>query len=464
MVFAYDRKFPALTGLLFFLPLFSLFAQRPVYSLSALVDSAQHYYPQLLQKQALLNGAEANVTDARHLFLPSLKANEQISLGTDNSIPGSYLSYGIIPSTSSGVREANTARSATGNIAILSAQYDLVDFGYRHAYIENAKSYVDLFEADRQKEIYSLKIRAARLYFGLLKDQFRLEVNKQNVARYENIFYIIRALTLSGLKPGSDSSLAKAELSKSRIVFNQTAGRIEQFKEQLSFLTGLPVQDLQIDTSAKTYIRLRSQLKNQGPDDSSNPFLDYYEKQENLFLSREKLTGKAYQPKIVLTANGWARGSAISYNDQFNALSQGLGYQRFNYLAGLSFQYDLFNGIHKRDKLRVSQFETKASREALQQEQLVLHSAYLQAASAIQTSETNLAELPVQLSSATDVYNQELAQYKAGIINLVDLTNAAFVLDRSQNDYIETLTDWYLAQLDKSWALGKLDNFISSIK
>ncbi|MDP4213051.1 MAG: TolC family protein [Bacteroidota bacterium] len=460
----HDRRFSALTGLILFIPIFSVFAQQPNYSLRQLVDSAQHYYPQLLQKQALLNSAEAAVTDAKHLFLPTLKVNEQIGLGTDNSIPGSYITYGIIPSASSGVRKGNNSQSATENIAILAAQYDLIDFGYRHAFIESAKSFVNLFQADRERELYNLKIQASQLYFNLLKNQFRLLVNKQNVARYEEIFKVIKALTQSGIKPGSDSSLAKAELSKSRIIYNQTLGQISQVKEQLSFLSGIPAQNLQIDTATETFMRIRSDINSQTEDSIHNPFLDYYESQKNTFLAQEKLISKAYLPKIVLTANTWARGSSITYDDQYKALSEGLGYQRYNYLAGVSFQYDLFNGIHKHDKLRVYQFQTTASDLALQQEKLSLHSASLQAASAIQTAETNLLELPVQLSAARSVYDQELAQYKAGIINLVDLTNAAFVLDRSQNDFIETLADWYLAQLDKAWSGGTIDQFINTIK
>ena len=62
-----------------------------------------------------------------------------------------------------------------------------------------------------------------------------------------------------------------------------------------------------------------------------------------------------------------------------------------------------------------------------------------------------------------DTYNQKLAQYKAGIISLIDLTNAAFVLYRSQNDFTETITDWYLAHLDRAIALGGLDHFIQII-
>ncbi|MFX7820725.1 TolC family protein, partial [Acinetobacter baumannii] len=57
----------------------------------------------------------------------------------------------------------------------------------------------------------------------------------------------------------------------------------------------------------------------------------------------------------------------------------------------------------------------------------------------------NLLQLPTQLKSAEDVYLQKTAQYKAGLVNLIDLTNATFVLYRSQTDYIEALNDYYTA-------------------
>ena len=56
------------------------------------------------------------------------------------------------------------------------------------------------------------------------------------------------------------------------------------------------------------------------------------------------------------------------------------------------------------------------------------------------------------------------ASSKAGIINLVDLTDATFVLYRAESDYVQTLSDWLLASLDKYSADGTLDQFIQSIK
>jgi outer membrane protein TolC len=457
-----DRYVALLICLVF--PAFSLLAQSKVYLLQDLTNSAKLYLPQVLEKQALVNSAQAEVTDVKHSFLPLLRLNEQVNLGTDNSLAGSYFPFGVVPSTSSGVRGDNISQSSSGNLAVFYAEYELVDFGYRQSKVNDAKSRVDLQQADLARAIYLIKVQTATLFFNLLKTQFRLEVDQQNADRYSGIFQIIHALTESGLKPGSDSSLAKAELSKSRIRLNQTMGTIRQLKEQLSYITGIAADQLVIDTATQTYIHLKSDMQRLATDLNSHPLLMYYERLRNTFISNEALISKSYLPKISLTGAGWARGSSIGYDDHFQSLSYGLGYQRFNYLAGISFQYDLLNGIHRKDRLNVSRFETTASDFALKQEQLALESAARQAERAIETSEINLLELPVQLKASSDTYNQKLAQYKAGIINLIDLTNAAFVLDRSQNDFIETLGDWYLAQLDKAYSTGNIDQFIDQIK
>ncbi len=115
---------------------------------------------------------------------------------------------------------------------------------------------------------------------------------------------------------------------------------------------------------------------------------------------------------------------------------------------GLLLHTNLFNGVHKRDKLAQSHYQTQASGYALEQQRLWLQNSLSQSLESIRIAEKNLAELPYQLQAASEAYEQKLAQYKAGMINLVDMTNAAFILYRSQNSYIETLNDWFTANLD----------------
>lgn len=442
-----------------------LTAQTKVYTLTELTEKAKNYLPSLQQKMALINSARAELSETKHSFLPQVNISDQVNLGTDNSLAGSYLPITVIPSTSSGVTGNNNSIAATGNMAVLYGQYELMNFGLNTAKLNYAQSFVNLRQADLQKDAYYLELEVARLYFSLLKTQYRLETDRQNVNRYDSIFSVIHALTLSGLVAGSDSSLAKAELSRARIVYNQTVGIVNQVKEQLAYLTGIPAALIRINTQADRFLKDRPTAINyEYPDTINNPLLFYYNRKLEVLRSNDKLISKSYLPKILLAGATWARGSSIQYNNDYTSLANGLGYQRYNYEAGIAITYNLFNGMFKRDKLAINRFQLQASDFELQQQKSALQSALLQAENALKITEANLLEMPVQLQAAEDTYRQKLAQYKAGIISLIDLTNASFVLYRSQTDYIETISDWYVSELNKSAAAGTLDTFIQTIK
>jgi len=464
MGLSFMRKCYLVSVALLLVPALSLFSQTKKYSLISLVDRGQNYLPVLMQKKALINAATARISDTRHSFLPQLRFSEQLNIGSANSIEGSYFTFGITPSTSGSIRGENNSQPATGNIAVLYSEYELENFGLNEAKLNNAKAYVSLEESDLKKEQYFISLNIAKLYFSILKNQYRLSADSQNINRYQSIFTVIQALTASGITAGADSSLARAELSKTKISYNQTLGNISQLKEQLSYLTGIPATVLILDTLVNNSTKSRPTEILFASDAANNPLVDYFMQKKNILLTNERLIKKSYLPKILLAASSWARGSSIQYNDDYKALSKGLGYQRFNYAIGIAFTYNLFNGIYKKDKLAINRYQVQASDYELQQQKLALASSVRQADNALQTTRANLTELPVQLKSAGDTYNQKLAQYKAGIISLIDLTNASFVLYRSQADYIETLNDWYLAQLDKAAATGNLITFIQTLK
>jgi outer membrane protein TolC len=437
--------------------------QKSLYSLSTLVDSAVKYYPLILQKQALVNSAQASVKDVKHSYLPSLNISDEVSMASVNQLPGSTLPIEIIPSISGGSRAANNWQPATTNTGVLYSEYLLADFGLKNAKIKTAELFGNIQQSDLQRNIFLLKASVTQTYLQLVQTQFRLNAEKMNVDRYEYIFNLIKSLTQSGLIAGVDSSLAKAELSKARSAFNQVNGVWYQLKDQLSFYTGISPVKIIIDTSTGVY--QPKILPEQYLIDSNNhPFIDYYIKKRNFNLANEKLIAKSYQPKILIAGSTWARGSSITYNDQYKSLSSGLGYERFNYAAGVSFVYDLFSGIHKKDKLLVSRYETAAADYELQQQKISLNNSLIQSQDAIKIAENNLNELPIQMKAAQEVYQQKVAQYKAGLINLIDLNNASFVLYRSQLDFIDTMNSWYIAVFNKAAATNNLDQFIQQIK
>jgi outer membrane protein TolC len=446
------------------MPALSLFAQQKNYSLPSLIDSVTHYLPLLKQKSRLTDAAKAHLTDTRHSFLPQLRVSEELSLGSDNSIPGSYFPMGITPSTAGGTRSDNNMQAASGNVGVLSAEYELANFGLNNAQLNLAQSYAQVAESDFQREQYLLELNVAKIYFNLQKSLYRLKADEQNVQRYQSIFNVIEALTLSGIKAGADSSLAKAELSKTKVSYNQTLGLINNQKQQLAYLTGIPAANLVFEVPEDAITNPKQLDTPLFPDAGSNPLIEYYIKRNNIYTANEQLIKKSYLPKILLEGSTWMRGSSITYNDQYQGLANGLGYQRYNYMFGVAATYSLFNELHKKDKLAINRFEMQASNYELEQQKLAIASASLQADNALQTTAANLKEIPVQLQAAQAMYKQKLSQYKAGLISLIDLTNASFVLYRSQTDYIETMNDAYLAQLDKAAANGSLNQYISTVQ
>jgi outer membrane protein TolC len=467
MIAFYYRKSFGVLGILLLSPMLSLFAQQKKYTLAGFIDSAQRHLPVLMQKKALVDAAKAGVTDARHAYLPTSYLGDELTAATDNSIPGSYIGFGVIPSSSAGVRSSNNYQSAMGNIAFFYNQYELLDFGLKKSTVRSAEAYVNLSQADLNRESYLVQWQVAKLYLEILKNQFQLAIDRENVSRYETVYKVIQAVTQSGIKPGADSALAMAELSKTRIIYNQTFGQIRQLQQQLSYLTGIPANDIDPDTTrTRSYLSALDVIGGSVRDSiaASNPLIDYFNKEKALYLQREDQVKKSYLPKVLLTGVAWGRGSSIDYTDNYKSAATGLGYQRFNYLAGLTLEYDLFNIVHRKDKARIARNNSIASEYGLQQQQLSLANVGNKAEESIRTATKNLIEIPVQVDAAKSAFDQKTAQYKAGIINLVDLTNASFVLYRSQSDYVQTLSDWLLANLDKYSAAGDLDQFIQSIK
>jgi outer membrane protein TolC len=459
----------------------SVSAQRATtYTLSELVDSASRHLPLLLEKQALVQSAQAGIKEARDAFLPQVNAVEELSVGSANDLEGPFLTIpGVIHPIGGGINATSDYQAVTGNMASLYGQYELVNFGLRGAKVASAKAFVGFTQADLEKERYQVKWDIARIYFAIQKNRNQLAVDSEDMRRYQSMYEVSKALTGSGVNPGVDSSLARAGLSRTRINYNEAMGVMRRLQLQLSYLTGIEAPEIPVDTAMRTGEALVEAVdretgsRGEGagaaiPGDTAmarnNPLADYFAKQKLQYNAEQELARKSYLPKIILAGGGWARGSSIQYQNDYKSPAEGLGYQRLNYLGGIGITYDLFNGVHKRDRVAVLNGQVAAADYALQQQELSLRNQALQADESMRIASENLTELPLQLKAATDAYTQKLAQYKAGVINLVDLANASFELFSAQSDYITTINEWYTASLDKAAAAGQLDQFIQTVK
>ena len=334
--------------LLTLITIFSIpgFAQtRTVIGLKLAIESALHNYPELKSKQYQVESANASVTDAENQELPSLKISDQVDLGTDNGVPGSYFSMGIIPSTSGGIRQVLNTTAFSGNIGVAYLEHEFYNFGLNGARVRSANSLVNFSKADYKESSYLLQFHLAQLYFELLRFRLLVTIQQRNIDRYRVLYHYIKAYTSSGIRPSVDSSIAKAEVSEATIQYIQTKETFDKLKKEFIYYTGLTMNDFEIDTTLYYLPEGRiNLLKDDISSDSvnnSNPVIAYYNNRWEYSLSQENLIEKSYLPKLYLVGSAWARGSSISPKDTFGNLSTGLDYGRYNYMVGLALTYNI---------------------------------------------------------------------------------------------------------------------------
>ncbi len=235
-----------LTFLVFLIAL-PLYSQR--ISLEESVEAAFRNYPTLAARAATLKAARAGMRQVKDNRLPNLRLHDQVQLGTANGLPGSYFSLGLIVPTSGSIRPGNTMNLATGNVALAMMDWEVFNFGRYQAEQRVARAEIAASEADVEQERFMLRQTVINTYLEMLRLRQYSRIEQKNVERAETVLGIIANLVRSGIKPGLDTSLAVAELSKARLGYLQVQEEYQQARINLSVLTGIEAATLRIDTT-----------------------------------------------------------------------------------------------------------------------------------------------------------------------------------------------------------------------
>ncbi|MDZ7606175.1 MAG: TolC family protein [Cyclobacteriaceae bacterium] len=78
-------------------------------------------------------------------------------------------------------------------------------------------AYREYQEADASQEIFQHQIKTANAYLDVVMTYELVKVYSKNLERAQDNVRIVEALTRSGLRPGTDTALFNAELSRAKI-------------------------------------------------------------------------------------------------------------------------------------------------------------------------------------------------------------------------------------------------------
>lgn len=447
-----------------FLLLFSIAAnaQQPV-SLKQLLIQVDKSAPTLITDSSAIRVRQAQAAEVRNNWLPNLRLNYQADIGTNNNVAGPYFGFGIIPSDSRGVRTESNTTAVSANVGVAALDWEIYNFGAYGAQNRVAQSNIQVEQNNFAQSKYQLEAYAIYNYLQLMSLQDYAKIQARNIQRNQEILRSIGSLTRSGVRPGVDTSIANAELSKARLNYIELNNQLQQVQLRLSTVSGLPYQSIIADTLVEDQL-INSPYGQLNTDTANHPLINYYKSLYQNSKEQESLVKKQYNPKIMLEGAAWGRGSSVDANDHFNSISNGWGFQRDNYLVGLGISYNLFDLRRKQLKVRTQKTQSDYFQNKLQEQKTLLAANANQAYAEMQTARERLVEIPHQLKAANDGYRQKLSLYKNGLTDIIELDAALNILYRAETDYVQAKYAYTNALFNQAITDNKVSTVLNLLK
>lgn len=447
--------------LLFISPIHRLNAQdqTPSVTLKDLLEQAAKNYPLLKSKGYEVQAAGKGVNASRRTLVPSLDASYQANFATYNNIIGMASSSFLIPISGPPSAE-NNYTGVFGSSASLVLNWQPITFGQRNAQVDYSKAGLQYSTADAQNEIFQHKVKVINAYLEVLAANELVKVYEKNYLRTQANLVAIKALVVNGIKPGLDTAMFKAEISRARIDLLN----IRKYKQQVQItLAQFLASDNPIDVSDSSYFRrLPSVLLPSHIDSVPHPLLSLYNSNIDLTKAKRKMLSRTMLPTLGVWGTTFARGSGIQYNGTVNS-ADGLSFQRYNYGVGVQLNLPLLQFARINPQIEQQELLVKSNEEKLQEISLQLRKQLEMADTTLNNALAAAKENPILFQSSDFAYKAMLSRYRSGLANYADLIQAQYFLIKAEAENKNAYINAWKALLFKAAVKGDLNLFLNQV-
>ncbi len=434
------------------------------------VELAKQNYPSIKAKESLNKSSQRDVQARKALYLPAVILQSQVNYASANSVTGTFFpNEGFAMPTSSAVNGykigVNSAQGALGNFQTLVVNWTVFAFGKIRSQVSLAQAQLQESNAEYQNEIFQQQVRVSDAYLQLLMYQKLTSVQRENYNRAVTLRNVIHAATVSGMRPGVDSSYADAEVSRTKILMIDSERKEKESRIMLSELIG-SISDTIIIDSMSFYSKLPVIEPDSGIDINSHPLLRMYQSQINSGNKRASAIMKSYFPSIRLMAAGIGRGTAISPSGSSYDYIQkdGLQVTNYNYFMGVTMLWNMMDYPRIRNEFKSSQYVAESYKYNYDEQKLKITREVENSELQLNLSREQAKEAPVQLAAARNAFNQANARYKNGLSSIPEVAQNFYILNRAEVDMTVANNNVWRSLLVKSAAIGDLSIFMNQVK
>lgn len=435
-----------------------LYAQDTVHlSLKQVLSLAETNYPKLKSSRYQLEASKENIKLQQQTNIPQLDAAYQANLSTHNNITGMLLPLYVLP-ISGPPSTGNDYTPVTGTAASLLLQWQPGVFGERKSNIKLAVASLQTQQSKNDEEVFAHKIKVSNQYIDLVYILKMLKLYEENTRISESQLQQVRILAGTGLRPGVDTALIQAELSRNRIellkiknLFSATQSNLQEF---------LATDSVIIPRDTLLYASLPIQ---QLSDSVEHPIL----KTARLSIEEANIKrlsiSKLNAPHLSFWGTTYARGSGIDYTGAIKTFD-GFALSRFNYGAGVQLVVPLLKQTEVKTRLQQQDWLIKSEQEKLNLASSALKEQRKLAETTLSNAKAIAVETPIQVHSAEYAFRSMQVRYTNGLVNYTELLQTQFNLLNAKIDLTKSQSELWKALLFKAAVLGDINLFVNQVK
>ena len=325
--------------------------------------------------------------------------------------------------------------------------------------VKAAKEYVNLARLGVKATEIEITTGITKIYYAVLLTQANVLMLDNTIKTLEKTLTDNRAYYKNGLSE-------KIDLDRLEMSYSNT--KIQRDKIADQYLISMMVLKLQLGINVKDSILLTDNIEKIFKSDFATPIdakIDYSQRPDYKLIEQQiKLQEydiKRYQLGYAPTLNASFAAQRVSYGPEFSKLGTdfgNLGQVWFpTTIFALNLNVPIFDGFRKSAQIQQSRLVmNKYVNSKKNLEQSIENDIELTRIK-LERSKEQLELQKKNMELAQSIYDRANVKYKNGVGSTLELTTAENDLKQSQTNYLGSMYDLLVAQIDLKKALGLLN-------
>lgn len=436
-----------ITGIvLLLLPFITAEAQQAM-TLKQCLEYGLQNHPSIDVSEYNVGTAKQRVKEGYSGYLPQINGN----FGLDYNLK---LQTNVIPAGTFGPDPIKVRFGTKYNSAV-NLQWDQKI--YDQTYITGFTAFkpsIQLSQMQLTQTREEVAYNVATSYVNVLVVAEKIKLLRTNLESYNKLLQVSELQLSKGVIKQTDFDRIRVNVNNIKSQLSLAESNLQVAQNSLKVNMGMTDETQLILSDTAEFKTLQAETP--AAQFNYNNRIDYKVLERSVLLQEIQL--KRAKAAYVPTISAYARYGAQGLNDDFSELWK----TWYDYSAvGLKVNIPIFDGLYKDAKVKQQKYTYLTEKRNLDLYKMNFKLQYENASVSLQRSRISALNDNENLLLAEQVFNQTSLQYQSGVATLSDLLNAENAYKEAQSNYINSLLNLRISELDVQRANGTLLIFLN---